>query len=337
MAYVSNDAARFNPEGKTQDELLHDIMDSAEPFDQRYLYFGRFTDSFRTAMEKAGVEVKNLPVIMSYRDAYLAMESRENGRYQGQDINYHNLGIEGMKSAMENIGKPDAVMKSKRDGKIELFLDFVDYKGNRGLAIVQLDSNAQHAQEFIRANIVTSIYGRSRGDAYLEKAKSEGRLVYSKEEGSAQGITQVQYESYINAKPSSTNTIRQTEGNSQEKSSGRASVEVNPDDTATQRLKERQFELIQNNHPKEDWDYQTWINSVDDVKTYQEAVDDDRAGTPDFDDADIDRALKTGRVRVYSSHRIRIGTFVLRAGRGRALRQARPAKQSRGQGARRRL
>ena len=226
MAYVSNDAARFNPEGKTQDELLHDIMDSAEPFDQRHLYFGRFTDSFRTAMEKAGVEVKNLPVIMSYRDAYLAMESRENGRYQGQDINYHNLGIEGMKSAMENIGKPDAVMKSKRDGKIELFLDFVDYKGNRGLAIVQLDSNAQHAQEFIRANIVTSIYGKRRGDAYLEKAKSEGRLVYSKEEGSAQGITQVQYKSNINAKPSSTATIRQTEGNSQEKSSGKASVEV---------------------------------------------------------------------------------------------------------------
>lgn len=105
-------------------------------------------------------------------------------------------------------------------------------------------------------------------------------------------------------------SIRSTTGNSQEKSSGKASVEVNPDDTATQRLKERQFELIQNNHPKEDWDYQTWINSVDDVKTYQEAVDDDRAGTPDFDDADIDRALKTGRVRVYSSHRIRIGTFV---------------------------
>lgn len=242
MAYVSNDAARFNPEGKTQDELLHDIMDSAEPFDQRYLYFGRFTDSFRTAMEKAGVEVKNLPVIMSYRDAYLAMESRENGRYQGQDINYHNLGIEGMKSAMENIGKPDAVMKSKRDGKIELFLDFVDYKGNRGLAIVQLDSNAQHAQEFIRANIVTSIYGKRRGDAYLEKAKSEGRLVYSKEEGPAQGITQVQYESNINAKPSSTATIRQTEGNSQEKSSGRASTEVSGINNRTAAELRREYE-----------------------------------------------------------------------------------------------
>ena len=233
MTYDSNDAAQFNPEGKTQDELLRDIMDSAEPLDRRYLYFGRFTDSFRIAMEKAGVEVKNLPVIMSYRDAYLAMESRENGRYQGGNINYHNLGIEGMKRAMENIGNPDAVIKSKKDGKIELFLDFVDYKGNRGLAIVQLDSNAQHSKEFIRANIVTSIYGRSRGDAYLEKAKSEGRLVYSKEEGPAQGMAQVQYKSDINAKPSSTDTIRQTEGNSQEKSSGKASVEVENRNTET--------------------------------------------------------------------------------------------------------
>lgn len=242
MTYDSNDAAQFNPEGKTQDELLRDIMDSAEPIDRRYLYFGRFTDSFRIAMEKAGVEVKNLPVIMSYRDAYLAMESRENGRYQGGNINYHNLGIEGMKRAMENIGNPDAVIKSKKDGKIELFLDFVDYKGNRGLAIVQLDSNAQHAQEFIRANIVTSIYGRSRGDAYLEKAKSEGRLVYSKEEGPAQGMAQVQYKSDINAKPSSTDTIRQTEGNSQEKSSGRASVEVSGINNRTAAELRREYE-----------------------------------------------------------------------------------------------
>ena len=242
MTYDSNDAAQFNPEGKTQDELLRDIMDSAEPLDRRYLYFGRFTDSFRTAMEKAGVEVKNLPVIMSYRDAYLAMESRENGRYQGGNINYHNLGIEGMKRAMENIGNPDAVIKSKKDGKIELFLDFVHYKGNRGLAIVQLDSNAQHSQEFIRANIVTYIYGRSRGDAYLEKAKSEGRLVYSKEEGPAQGMAQVQYKSDINAKPSSTNTIRQTEGNSQEKSSGRASTEVSGINNRTAAELRREYE-----------------------------------------------------------------------------------------------
>lgn len=159
--------------------------------------------------------------------------------------------------------------------------------------------------QYYRVTISTA--DGDNGVVVYNVGKIEKRTSPTKIRGSSASVTE---NGARQEKFSSMATIRQTEGNSQEKSSGKASVEVNSDDTATQRLKERQFELIQNNHPKEDWDYQTWINSVDDVKTYQEAVDDDRAGTPDFDDADIDRALKTGRVRVYSSHRIRIGTFV---------------------------
>ena len=158
-----------------------------------------------------------------------------------------------------------------------------------------------------RYRVTISTADGNNGVAVYNVGKMQRRGSPAIKYGSSDSVTETGAQQ---GKSSSTVTIRQTEGNSQEKSSGKESVEVNPDDTATRRLKERQFELIQNNHPKEDWDYQTWINSVDDVKTYQEAVDDDRAGTPDFDDADIDRALKTGRVRVYSSHRIRIGTFV---------------------------
>lgn len=76
-------------------------------------------------------------------------------------------------------------------------------------------------------------------NTYLEKAKSEGRLVYSKEEGPAQGITQVQYESNINAKPSSTATIRSDTGNSQEKSSGKASAEVENRDSDNKKGRKR--------------------------------------------------------------------------------------------------
>ena len=159
--------------------------------------------------------------------------------------------------------------------------------------------------QYYRVTISTA--DGDNGVVVYNVGKIEKRTSPTQIRGSSDSVTET---GARQEKSSSMATIRQTEGNSQEKYSGKASVEVNPDDTATRRLKERQFELIQNNHPKEDWDYQTWINSVDDVKTYQEAVDDDRAGTPDFDDADIDRALKTGRVRVYSSHRIRIGTFV---------------------------
>ena len=162
---------------------------------------------------------------------------------------------------------------------------------------------------------VAAVVNRDQGTNkfYLDEVvDQDGNYINIKNEAPGNTKTGVTVQDGVTRGPkaSSDAIVHSDTGNSQEKSSGKASVEVNPDDTATQRLKERQFELIQNNHPKEDWDYQTWINSVDDVKTYQEAVDDDRAGTPDFDDADIDRALKTGRVRVYSSHRIRIGTFV---------------------------
>ena len=76
--------------------------------------------------------------------------------------------------------------------------------------------------------------------------------------------------------------------------------------------KEKQLDIINKYHPKADWDYQTWITSVDDIKTYAETVEDESnyATTPDFTDKDVAEALKTGKVKVYSSHDIRYGTFV---------------------------
>ena len=76
--------------------------------------------------------------------------------------------------------------------------------------------------------------------------------------------------------------------------------------------KEKQLDIINKYHPKADWDYQTWITSVDDIKTFAETVEDESnyATTPDFTDEDVAEALKTGKVKVYSSHDIRNGTFV---------------------------
>lgn len=41
--------------------------------------------------------------------------------------------------------------------------------------------------------------------------------------------------------------------------------------------KEAQNALIQENHPKEEWDNQTWIESADDIKTFDEAMEAVRA------------------------------------------------------------
>lgn len=204
IQYSMRDEQRFNPDGKTLDQLLHDIRYSAQSFERRYLYFGRFTSEFRNMLHDAGIEVHDLPIAMNYRDAYLSMVSKEEGRYKGENINYHNLGENGLKSAIASISSPDAIIRSKRDGRIELALGFVDYKGQQGLAVVVLNSIAVNAQRHIDAHIVASIYGKRNIDNFIAKADADGRLIYSKKEDSAQGISPVQYRGNINAKSSDT-------------------------------------------------------------------------------------------------------------------------------------
>ena len=213
----------------------------------------------------------------------------------------------------EVIGNPDSISESDYFGRPAA--EFKKTIDNSRITVFAVDSGGSSLDLYVQ----TMYAGRKKGsiaDTANASALTQtpeapaGTASFIEATGNTKTGVTVQDGVTRGPKASSDAIVHSDTGDSQEKSSGKASVEVNPDDTATRRLKERQFELIQNNHPKEDWDYQTWINSVDDVKTYQEAVDDDRAGTPDFDDADIDRAMKTGRVRVYSSHRIRIGTFV---------------------------
>lgn len=199
----------FNPDGKTIDEQLDDVLNTAESFDGRYLYIGRFTQEF-VDLVKPYLEVRDLPIVMNYRDAYLAMANKENGKYRGQGINYHNLGKEGLKQAIEAFAAPDAVMQSKKNGKVELVLDGTDYKGNRFLAIVSLDTSTRNVDRFIKAHVVTSVYGRRSIDNYIRKASEDGRLVYDKREEPARGISQVQYKSNINADSSLDANVSQT-------------------------------------------------------------------------------------------------------------------------------
>lgn len=77
-------------------------------------------------------------------------------------------------------------------------------------------------------------------------------------------------------------------------------------------LKQQQFDLIQANHRNEAETNYTWADSVDDILTLQEAFDAEQYdAAPDWKAADIQKALRTGTVTVYSSHQInRPGTFV---------------------------
>lgn len=81
--------------------------------------------------------------------------------------------------------------------------------------------------------------------------------------------------------------------------------------TDTTSLKERQNAIIQAAHPANPDSQQTWINSADDIMTFDEATDGiDYDVTPDYTAAMIEEAKQSGYITVYSSNNIRNGTFV---------------------------
>ncbi len=85
-------------------------------------------------------------------------------------------------------------------------------------------------------------------------------------------------------------------------------------DNSSFNLKEKQNEIIQKSNPAND-ELHTWIRSVDDIKTLEETLQDDNWSdydefNPDLSKKDIENAIKTGKITVYSSYPIEQGIFV---------------------------
>ena len=74
--------------------------------------------------------------------------------------------------------------------------------------------------------------------------------------------------------------------------------------------KEGQLDIINKSNPMRD-EQHTGIRSVEDIKTFEEAVSDSEAPfTPDYTKEDAESALKAGEITVYSSKPIEDGVFV---------------------------
>ena len=206
--------SEFNPNGLTLREQLIEAFDEAQSKDRRYVYVGEFTQSFIGKLKKH-IVIKNLPIVMNYRDAYLSMESKENGKYQGEGINYHNLGVDGLKSALESFENPEYVLLSTKKNKIELILEGIDYKKRQLFSIVEINTSTQHNKKFLPVHVVTSVYGNRGIKKRIEIAEQDGRVIYNKKEDLSQGMSQVQYKRDINDN-SSKDIIRNSDKNVKE-------------------------------------------------------------------------------------------------------------------------
>lgn len=79
-------------------------------------------------------------------------------------------------------------------------------------------------------------------------------------------------------------------------------------------LKEKQLEIIKNNNPMLD-DYHTGIRTIDDIKTFEETLQDSDwvdydEFNPDFTRGMAEEALEIGKITVYSSYPIKQGIFI---------------------------
>lgn len=103
------------------------------------------------------------------------------------------------------------------------------------------------------------------------------------------------------------NLVNLLRSESGEQIQARYAVKLNETD-----IKSKQLEAIRENNPADD-DIHTWIRTVDDIKTAQEVFgvsEDDFSGAPDWTYEDAQKALRMGKVMVYSSKPIKTGSFV---------------------------
>lgn len=90
----------------------------------------------------------------------------------------------------------------------------------------------------------------------------------------------------------------------------RVAPAASADSIAKAATKERQFEIIKKANPKdESLSDHTWIEDVDDIKTYDEVVTGEDFA-PDFTAKQAQEALDSGEITVYSSKPIEDGVFV---------------------------
>ena len=175
--------------------------------------------------------------------------------------------------------------------------DVWEYKN--ALAYEEYVQHAEHEDAVDGALLSTPLYALTRSKGFMELAKEKGY----------DGISAVEFNKADNTRVNTFAAFDPTQIKSATENNGEYDGS-NPDIRYSTR-KEQQAEVIRNSNPKdESLSDHTWIENADDIKTFSEAVKDEWIGTPDFTLVDAAKALKTGKVTVYSSYPIENGVFV---------------------------
>ena len=210
---------------------------------------------------------------------------------------------------------PLAVFESKTiDGAYMVILDAKDNNGYPIIASLSPRQNAKWKMNYYDVNfdrgfgypgLVTGIYGKDN----FEFATDENGNKYLTKKGRGH------FDKFFYGLSDPIFPKGQTKSDVI-KSVGRLLLSTSPDTSLNSNItdylrKSRQLEIIQESNPMLD-DIHTGIRSIDDILTFEEAIEDldDVISTPDWTVKDAQKALEDGHVMVFSSKPIEAGTFV---------------------------
>ena len=259
-----------------------------------------------------------------YNDKPLLITKKhiESAMGLGNSRNLHNVSEKVVSELPSLIKDPIAVL-NYRGNDLLAILKATDKDGNILITAIKPDGTGTYNNIEIDSNFIKSLYGKDSVVRYLDKVIDDKNVVYSNVGNSkvdiAKEIMKYQQVSDYMKKGSITPELQSLDRNTSfENNLPKNSEEVNFFDTNDKNLKAKQLEIIQNNNPILD-DYHTWIRSVEDIKTFQEALNDSDYkeyfdSGEDFDESYTNKmakeALEKGSIRVYSSYPIKDGIFV---------------------------
>lgn len=280
-----------------------------------------------TPEQLVSVGVSDLPMLVRkghLRENILTSSEAESKGYSTKGKHYHGLGIETYMNAIDSLDNPIAVYQYTDKGNYSkdnfiVLTEVKDSDNNNIIVPIEIHKRGQYNKVEIDINRIKTTYGKNNSN-YFDDMVKNGSLVeiYNKKRSAKLPIQSGNFNtSTANNIPQSSNNV-----NSNTSSATKYSIPINKNNTqelnngsfSLEKYKQKQLDIIKNNNPVND-DYHTWIRNVEDIKTLEETINDSDWSdydeyNPDLSRQDIENAIDSGKITVYSSYPIKQGIFV---------------------------
>ena len=255
--------------------------------------------------------VPDLPMLITQRhikSIIYTLEEAQKLNLETKRINYHGLGKDLLIKAIDNMDNPKAIYKTGENNFL-VITELKDKNNNEIVVPIQINGRGRYNDVFIDENQIKSVYGRNNLNNYIKKNSFEE--IYKKEESDFNEW--IQYPNVADS--SSTNSIAPSNENV---NTAKYSMQESENNSGSFNLpknhKQQQLDIILKSNPMQD-DYHTGIRELEDIKTLSETLQDkDWADydefNPDLSRKEIEEAIETGKITVYSSYPIEQGTFI---------------------------